>query len=805
MSNRYNFKELESKWRSYWEEIDLYKTGDDPEKPKYYILDYFPYPSGDGLSVGHCRNYVPTCVAARFKRMRGFNVLHPMGWDAFGLPAENYAIKHGVHPRITTAKHNANYKRQMQLIECSYDWSREFSSTDPDYYRWTQWYFLLLFKRGLAYQAMGSQWWCPIDKTILANEQVENGRCWRCDSLVTKKKLKQWYFRITDYADRLVDDLETVDWPQPIKIMQRNWVGRSEGAEVIFKVRRPENQGSAEEHRIPTFTTRPDTLFGVTFLILAPEHPLVKELTADDQRSEVAAYVDDAIRMTDLDRMAVDKEKTGVFTGAYAAHPLTGAGIPIWVADYVMMEYGSGAIMGVPGHDTRDFEFARRFDLPIIEVISPDGEEYGIDQCFVEKGIMINSGDFSGQSSEEGGESIIQNLARQELGEARVSYRMHDWLISRQRYWGAPIPIVHCHDCGSVAVPDHDLPVLLPEIDDFEPTGDGRSPLARIEDWVNTPCPQCGEPAARETDTMDGFACSSWYFLRFASPEYSEGPFEPEATRYWMPVDTYVGGAEHAVMHLLYARFWTKVMFDAELLPYDEPFSELKNQGVLHAADGFRMSKSKGNVVTPDEVVAVHGADALRAFILFIGPFDGDVIWDDTNIRGVDRFLERFWNGFAREMHRVIKRVTEDLENFKFNTAIAALMQYLNFLYDHQEEGIGADLWREAIETITILLCPIAPFITEEIWQEVLGHTGESVHQMRWPSYQEELIAADEMVMMIQINGRLRDKIMVPAKIADDELQEEVLERSKVKRYLEGKEVRRFIIVPEKLVNIVIK
>jgi leucyl-tRNA synthetase len=835
MSSRYNFKELESKWRTYWEKIDLYKTGDDPDKPKYYILDYFPYPSGDGLSVGHCRNYVPTCVSARFKRMRGFSVLHPMGWDAFGLPAENYAIAHGVHPRITTAKHNANYKRQMQLIECSYDWSREFSSTDPDYYRWTQWFFLLLFKRGLAYQDMGSQWWCPIDKTILANEQVENGRCWRCGSLVTKKKLKQWYFRITDYADRLVDGLETVDWPEPIKIMQRNWVGRSEGAEVLFKVRNPANHGPTKEHRIPTFTTRPDTLFGVTFLILAPEHPLVKEITTEDHRNEVVAYVDKAVRMTEIDRLAVDKEKSGVFTGAYAAHPLTGDGIPIWVADYVMMEYGSGAIMGVPGHDTRDFEFARRFDLPIIEVISPDGQEHGNDQCFVEKGIMINSGDYSGQSSENGGERIVQDLARQGLGEARISYRMHDWLISRQRYWGAPIPIVHCHDCGPVAVPEDDLPVLLPEIDDFEPTGDGRSPLARIDNWISTPCPQCGEPAERETDTMDGFACSSWYFLRFASPDYSEGPFEPEATRYWMPVDTYVGGAEHAVMHLLYARFWTKVMFDAGLLPYDEPFSELRNQGVLHASDGVRMSKSKGNVVTPDEVVAVHGADALRAYILFIGPFDGDVIWDDTNIRGVDRFLERYWKlaqavlladdvvtggqgdkvtredmttdkevEFTREIHRVVKRVTNDLENFKFNTAVAALMQYLNYLYDRQEDGIGADLWREAIETFTILLCPIAPFITEEIWQEVLGHKADSVHQVEWPSYDEELIAADEMVIMIQVNGRLRDKVTVPVQISGDELREVVLVRPKVKRYIEGKEVRRFIIVPEKLVNVVV-
>ncbi|HET6444297.1 MAG TPA: leucine--tRNA ligase, partial [candidate division Zixibacteria bacterium] len=556
MTKRYDFRKLEEKWRPYWEEIDLYRTGEDPDKPKYYILDYFPYPSGDGLSVGHCRNYVPTCVAARFKRMRGFNVLHPMGWDAFGLPAENYAIAHGVHPRITTAKHNANYKRQMQLIECSYDWSREFSSSDPDYYRWTQWFFLLLYERGLAYQAMGSQWWCPIDKTILANEQVENGRCWRCGSLVTKKELKQWYFKITDYADRLIDDLETVDWPEPIKLMQRNWVGRSEGAEVVFTVKDSANIEPSEVRQIPTFTTRPDTLFGVTFLVLAPEHPLVQVLTTGLQRVKVNAYVEEALRMTEIDRLAADKEKTGIFTGAFASHPLTGADIPIWVSDYVMMGYGSGAVMGVPGHDTRDYDFARIFGLPIREVVSPDGQAHGIDQCYTEKGTMINSGDYSGLSSEVGGERIIGVLSDEDLAHEQVTYRMRDWLISRQRYWGAPIPIVHCHECGPVAISGDELPVTLPDIDDFEPTGDGRSPLARIESWVRTECPQCGEPAKRETDTMDGFACSSWYFLRFASPKYSEGPFEPEAGAYWLPVDTYVGGAEHAVMHLLYARFW---------------------------------------------------------------------------------------------------------------------------------------------------------------------------------------------------------------------------------------------------------
>jgi leucyl-tRNA synthetase len=827
MTKRYDFKKLEEKWRPYWKEIDLYRTGEDPDKPKYYILDYFPYPSGDGLSVGHCRNYVPTCVAARFKRMQGFNVLHPMGWDAFGLPAENYAIAHGVHPSITTAKHNANYKRQMQLIECSYDWSREFSSSDPDYYRWTQWFFLLLYERGLAYQAMGSQWWCPIDKTILANEQVENGRCWRCGSLVTKKELKQWYFKITGYADRLIDDLETVDWPEPIKLMQRNWVGRSEGAEVVFTVKDSANIEPSEVRQIPTFTTRPDTLFGVTFLVLAPEHPLVQVLTTGPQQVKVTAYVEEALRMTEIDRLAADKEKTGIFTGVYASHPLTGADIPIWISDYVMMGYGSGAVMGVPGHDTRDYDFARKFGLPIREVVSPDGQAHGIDQCYTEKGTMINSGDYSGLSSVVGGERIIGFLSGQGLAQEQVTYRMRDWLISRQRYWGAPIPIVHCYECGSVAIPEDELPVTLPDIDDFEPTGDGRSPLARIESWVKTECPQCGKPAERETDTMDGFACSSWYFLRFASPAYSKGPFEPEAGAYWLPVDTYVGGAEHAVMHLLYARFWTKVMHDTGLVAYDEPFSELRNQGVLHAADGLRMSKSKGNVVTPDEVVAEHGTDALRAFIIFIGPFDGDVIWDDSNIKGINRFLDRYWRyahliaadnlksgpergdsagevAFHREMHRVIKRVTEDLERFKFNTAVAALMQYLNLLYDYREKGIARSMWAEALEMITILLCPIAPFVTEEVWQDVLGNKGQSVHLMDWPEYDEQLIEAEEITIMIQVNGRLRDKVTVPVGISEDDLKTTVLAGSKVKSYIDRKQVRRIIIVPEKLVNIVI-
>jgi leucyl-tRNA synthetase len=755
-------------------------------------------------------------------------VLHPMGWDAFGLPAENYAIERGIHPRITTGRHADTYRRQMKLVECSYDWSREFSSTDPEFYRWTQWFFLLLYERGLAYQSMGSQWWCPKDKTILANEQVINGRCWRCNTLVTKKDLKQWYFKITDYADRLLADLDTIDWPEAIKLMQRHWIGRSEGAEVVFRVQTSgvaETSEVSEAVEIRTFTTRPDTLFGVTFMVLAPEHPLTRQLTTAGQRTEVEAYVEKALRTTEIDRLAEDKEKSGVFTGSYALHPMTGTQIPIWVADYVLMGYGSGAVMGVPAHDERDFDFARKYELPIVEVISPDGSEKGTESCFTEPGIMIKSGEYSGMTSEEGGRRLTADLAARGMGGEQVTYRMRDWLISRQRYWGAPIPIIHCDKCGTVAVPEADLPVLLPDIEDFNPTGDGRSPLARVESWVNTTCPECDGPAQRETDTMDGFACSSWYFLRFTSPHYDDGPFEPEEMNYWSPPDVYVGGAEHAVMHLLYARFWTKVMYDAGLVPFDEPFPQLRNQGVLHAADGQRMSKSKGNVITPDEVVAAHGTDALRAYILFIGPFDGDVIWNDSNIKGVDRFLEKLWKlvleiagrrdtgtqghgdaerAFRRRLHLTIRRITDDFERFKFNTAVAALMEYLNYLAEQRGTAISTALWREALEAYTRLLSPIAPFITEEIWQEVLGHQGESVHESDWPDYDEALTVAEEITLMIQVNGKLRDKLTVPADIDDDALREAVLAREKVQKRLNGRTVRKTIIVPKRLVNVVI-
>ena len=819
----YDFKTVEKKWRPYWEKIDLYRTSNDPNKPNTYILDFFPYPSGEGLSVGHCRNYVPTCVGARFMRMRGHNVLHPMGWDAFGLPAENYAIEHNIHPRESSRQFAATYKRQMKLVECSYDWSREINSTDPDYYRWTQWFFLLLYRHELAYQAVGSQWWCPHCQTILANEQVENGRCWRCDSQVTRKDLQQWYFKITAYADRLLADLDTINWPESIKTMQRNWIGRSEGAEVIFRVSEPRDASQKPRvHEIPVFTTRPDTLFGVTFLALAPEHPLLAEITTAEQSAAVANYVERARRATEIDRLATDKEKTGVFTGAHAIHPLNGETIPIWVADYVLPGYGSGAVMGVPAHDERDYDFARKAGLPVVEVITPDGRPHGTGRCFTGHGLLINAGAYSGLSSAAGSARIIADLAAKGLGQKHITYKMRDWLISRQRYWGAPIPIIHCPTCGVVPVPEADLPVRLPETSDFAPTGDGRSPLARIDAWVDTNCPRCDGPAQRETDTMDGFACSSWYFLRFANSHDDTRPFDPAAVRTWLPVDTYVGGAEHAVMHLLYARFWTKVMADAGLVDFVEPFIQLRNQGmVLSAVDGRKMSKSRGNVVTPDEVVAEHGADALRAYLLFLGPFDTEVIWDDRGIKGITRFLDKYWRlaqetpspghpatwspsqEFERRRHQIVKRITEDMAQFRFNTAVAALMAYLNYLIEVQDEPISAGQWRQAIETVTLLLAPIAPFITEEVWQTVLGHQ-ESVHRQPWPAYDEAQAADVEITIAVQVNGKLRDRVTVAAGISEEELKKTAVDSPIIQRTINGQVIRNVIVVPQKLVNIVL-
>ncbi len=817
---KYNPQKIEKKWRIIWEESKIYRTEETLEKPKHYCLDFFPYPSGDGLSVGHCKNYIPTDVFSRFKKMCGYSVLHPMGWDAFGQPAEQEAINKGIHPKITTEKYTANYKRQLSLIGTSYDWEREINSSHPDYYKWTQWFFLLLYKRGLAYRKKAPVNWCPTCLTVLANEEIEDGKCWRCGSEVTKRDLMQWFFKITDYADYLLKDLETIDWPEKIVLMQQNWIGRSEGIEFDLKVKN-------SEKTIPVFTTRPDTIYGMTFVVLAPEHPLINELTTQEFKNAVENYRKIAYQKSEIQRLALEKEKDGVFIGAYAINPMNNEEVPIYVTDYVLMTYGTGAIMAVPAHDERDFEFAKKYNLLIRVVISPpdwEGEE--LKEAYTGKGIMVNSDEYNGLPSQEGIEKICNYLDNKGIGRRKVNYKMRDWLISRQRYWGAPIPIIYCDACGEVPVPEEDLPVLLPDIEKYQPTETGESPLAKVQEFVNTVCPKCRKLAKRETDTMGGFACSSWYFLRFTSPHYKKGPFNPDKVKYWMPVDLYVGGAEHAVMHLLYARFWTKVMYDANIVNFREPFNKLLNQGMMHAPDGRLMSKSKGNVITPDEVVAEYSADALRAYELFLGPFEQDAIWSDRGINGVFRFLNRVWRLILKEKpliftkrpsggaedisrqlqkmtHKTIKKVTLDFEKFKFNTAVAALMEYINFLYSSLDKKVLEEIWSETIDTLMLLLAPIAPFMTEELWERT-GHK-ESIHIQPWPKWDEKLTYEEKFTLVIQVNGKLRDRVEVPVEISDEEMKKIALKSPNAQKFIKDKEIIKFVTVPNKLINIVAK
>lgn len=821
MADRYDPHKIQQKWQPEWQKMQLYKTAADPSKKKFYCLDFFPYPSGNGLSVGHLRNYVPTDVVSRMKRMQGYNVLHPMGWDAFGLPAENYAIKMGVQPAITTEKNAENYKRQLSLAECGYDWDREINSSDPEYYKWTQWFFLLLHKRGLAYKASGAQWWCPDCRTILANEQVEQGLCWRCENQVEKKDLNQWFFRITEYADRLIEDLATVDWPDRIKKMQENWIGKSIGAEANFKAVNPVNN---EEYDISIFTTRIDTVFGVTFMTLAPEHPLVEKLTHPDQKAAVEEYIAQAKKLSEIDRLSTEKEKTGIKLGSFAINPFNGEKIPIFIGDYVLYGYGTGAVMAVPAHDERDYAFAKKYDLPIKEVVTPNGTPQDeLLQAYTDYGVLINSGQFDGLSSEEAIEQMIDWLAQNKLGLKRINYKLRDWLISRQRYWGPPIPIIHCDACGEVPVPEKQLPVKLPEIEEFKPGADGKSPLAFIEDWVNTTCPKCAAAAKRETDTMDGFACSSWYFLRFASPKYEKAPFDPAEGRHWLPVDLYVGGAEHAVMHLLYARFWTKVMYDEGLISFIEPFMKLRNQGMMLAADGTKMSKSKNNIITPDEMVEKYGADTLRAFILFLGTFELEVAWSDEGIRGMHRFVNRVYDlisqhpggggkaegreadDLCRILHRTIKAVTNDIENFSFNTAIARLMELTNAMIDAARKTSLAttELWKEAAQTLLVLLAPITPYLAEELWHQVGGKG--SVHKCDWPEWDEKILVESVIVLPVQVNGKLRDQIEIAAD-TDEATARQMAEASeKVQRHLENKQIIKVIYVPKRMISFVVK
>ena len=811
MDERYEPKAVEPKWQAEWERSGIYLTPSNRTKPKFYLLEMFPYPSGEGLSVGHLHNYVPSDVTGRYRRMTGYNVLHAMGWDAFGLPAENDALVKKLHPKDTVPRYAANFKRQLKLSGCAYDWTREINSSSPDYYKWTQWFFLLLHKRGLAYRAMGSQWWCDKCLSILANEQVIDGCCWRHpDNPVTKKELEQWYFKITEYADRLLEDLDTIDWPERIKLMQRNWIGRSEGAELGFPV-----TGHPGES-VKFFTTRPDTVFGVSFMVLAPEHPLVARIVTPEQRAEIEAYVTQARRQTDIERLSTVKEKTGVFTGAYAHNLFTDKDIPIWIADYVLMGYGTGAIMAAPGEDQRDFEFARKYGLPIPRVTAPaDGSEAPEDRAFTDYGITINSGFITGKPTAEALQTIARYAEEKGIGRATVSYRMRDWLISRQRYWGCPIPIVYCKNDGIVPVPEDQLPVLLPDMMDYQPSGTGRSPLANVPEFVNTKCPRCGGPAERETDTMDGFACSSWYFLRFASPHETTAPFKREAADYWLPVDLYIGGAEHAVMHLLYARMWTKVMYDAGLINFKEPFPALRNQGMIWAEDGQKMSKSKGNVVTPDAMVEKYGADALRLWELFMGPFEEPTNWNEEGVVGMGRFLTRVWNlvrkyvaarcpdgqpseQTLRKMHQAIRTATDHIERLRFNTALATLMDELNYLVRLEPGEIG----RATIESYVLMLAPMAPHITEELWR-ALGHN-ESVHLQNWPVFDPALAKDDVVTVVVQINGKVRDRILVPAGNSEAANTALALNSESVQRHLAGKEPKKKIYVPDKLVNFVV-
>ncbi len=940
MTNKYIPQEIETKWQKRWEADGLYRTVEDPSRPKWYFLTMLPYTSGD-IHVGHWYAMTPSDAKARYYRMQGYNTFFPIGFDAFGLPAENAAIRRGIHPKKWTYDNIDRMRQQLRSMGAMWAWDREAISCDPKYYKWTQWFFLQFYKRGLAYREKAPVDFCPTCNVTLAREQVEgeDRHCWRCETPVIKKDLEQWLFRITDYADELLD-FSQIDWPERVVAMQTNWIGRSEGANVTFPIadfppRVGGDRGGAEGEGgddIVVFTTRPDTLWGATFMVLAPEHPLVDKLTTPERREEVEAYKQQAARQSEIERLAVDKEKTGVFIGAYAINPVNGERIPIWIADYVMMTYGTGAIMAVPGHDERDFEFALKFGLPIIPVIDrPDGvgksfvlrgtmkagfaealtqagipfeerdgslgvtmdkgqvdryielaqaylkpdswtevvgarwvfvfddavvpfdgvaaEENILTRCqemeselqakrtvmellwgvefyrdvlfHTEYGAMIHSGAFSGTPGDAAVQRVTEWLEEQGMGEFAVNYRLHDWLISRQRYWGAPIPIIYCERCGTVPVPEEDLPVLLPDDVDFIPTGE--SPLKFHQGFRHTTCPQCGGPAERETDTMDTFMCSSWYHYRYLSPDYDQGPFDPEVGCYWLPVDQYTGGVEHAVMHLLYTRFFTKVMRDMGLVDFDEPMLRLFNQGIILAPDGYRMSKSRGNVINPDEIVAQYGADTVRAYLMFIGPWEEGGPWNSQGIEGVWRFLNRVWKvvlepkpevkgeateddiaDLRRKTHQTIRKATQDMEAFAFNTMLAALMEFNNYLIKAKETPVvHTPAWEESIESLLLMVAPPCPHFAEELW----ARTGRphSIHQQRWPTWSEELAAEEVITLIVQVNGKLRDRLEVPVDIGEEEAKSLALASDGAQRHLEGLEAKRVIYVPGRLVNIVAK
>ena len=814
MTDRYNPSDIEKKWQSKWEEDRLYETPDDDPRPKWYLLTMLPYTSGD-LHIGHWYPMAPSDVAARYKRMQGFNVLFPIGFDAFGLPAENAAIKQKIHPYKWTMDNIQRMRQQLKSMGAMFDWRREASSCDPEYYRWTQWWFLKFYEKDLAYRAKAPANWCPSCQTVLANEQVlPSGDCERCGTAVSRRDLEQWFFRITNYADELLDHSQ-IQWPERVVTMQKNWIGRSEGVELAFGLDVP----GVEEKEIRVFTTRPDTVYGVTSMVLAPEHPLVEKLTTPDRRAEVEAYVEQTRRLSEIQRLSTEKEKTGVFTGSYCKNLLSGQDVPLWIADYALLTYGTGIVMGVPAHDQRDFDFAKKYGLPIIVVIAPpgwQGEE--LTEAYVGQGTMVNSGPFDGTPSDKGYDAVADYVEPKGWGGRKVGYRLRDWLISRQRYWGCPIPIVYCDRCGTVPVPEANLPVLLPEDAEFKPTGE--SPLARHQGFVNTVCPRCQGPARRETNTMDTFMDSNWYFIRYLDPHYNEGPVDPALAKKWLPVDQYTGGAEHAVMHLLYARFFWKVARDLGIVPGDEPFVRLFNQGHI-VVEQAKMSKSRGNVITPDEYVTRLGADTVRCYLMFMGPWEHGGEWDDSGIFGIHRWLNRVWglvlgaapsdgadpeatHQLRHVTHKTTRRVTEDMERFRFNTMLAALMEYSNFLAKAKESGrVDASAWQEAIDTLLLLMAPSAPHFAEELWAR-LGKP-YSIHQQPWPKWDEDLAREEEITLVVQVNGKVRDRLQAPADIDEERAKELALASQRVQSHIAGKQAQRIIYVPGKLVNVVVR
>ena len=811
---RYNPIKIEEKWQKKWDESKLYEVEADSSKQKMYISGMFPYPSGAGLHTGHARSYTIVDSIARFYRQQGKNVLNPIGWDTFGLPAENYAIKTGISPQEATKTNIANFKKQFKRLGISIDWSREINTSNPEYYKWTQWIFRELYKKGLAYRKESYQWWCDNDKTVLANEQVENGRCWRCGEEVSKKQMTQWFFKITAYADELLADIDNLDWPEKIKTMQRNWIGKSEGAEVEFKIA----DGEAKGEKIKVFTTRPDTIFGVTFLTIAPEHELLEKLSTDLTREKLEEYKKESLKKSEIERQE-NKEKTGIFTGSYAINPANGKKIPIWVSDYVLGGYGEGAVMAVPAHDERDFEFAKKFGLDIIKVVEKPEGMADDDSCYHGEGIMVNSGEFNGQKSEDVREQILGWLEESGIGRSKTTYKMRDWLISRQRYWGCPIPIAYDKDGKEHLIPEDQLPVMLPTLSDFKPDDSGKSALAKSKEFITIEIN--GKKMTRETDTMDGYACSSWYLLRYTDPRNSKQAWDPELVNYWAPVDYYVGG-DHAVAHLLYIRFWTHVFRDLELTNFAEPVKKLLYHGYINAEDGSKMSKSKGNTIDPLEVINQgYGADSLRTYEMFIAPYEVDASWDSRGIAGVYRFLNRVWvlvqefieseksaenlSNFAevqKIQHKTIKKVTEDFHRESLNTAVAALMEFVNDLYKLKLEGFSSD-WQFILEDLLKMLVPFAPHISSELWQQ-LGNN-DFIEKSGWPKWNEELLKTDEIQIIVQVNGKLRGKIKVSVNSEKDEILAIARAEDNVSKFLQDKEILKEIFIPNKLINFVVK